>query len=55
MGNADLSKVAVYTLILLCSEDIIAALTVGRFVKTQTPVGELFVLEATGSRPPLAR
>lgn len=53
-NRADLPKVAAPTLILQCSDDIIAPLTVGEFVKEQIPTSELVVLEATGHCPNLS-
>ncbi|MCK1339809.1 alpha/beta hydrolase [Bradyrhizobium sp. 38] len=50
----DLSKVTIPTLILQCSEDIIASETVGKFVRSQIPGSEIVFLEATGHCPNLS-
>ena len=50
----DLSKVTVPTLILQCSEDIIASEAVGKFVRSQIPGSEIVFLEATGHCPNLS-
>jgi sigma-B regulation protein RsbQ len=40
-NRADLAKVTVPTLILQCSEDIIASEEVGKFVRSQIPGSEI--------------
>jgi sigma-B regulation protein RsbQ len=53
-NRADLSKVRAPTLILQCSDDIIAPLEVGRYVHDQIPGSQLVVLTATGHCPNLS-
>ena len=53
-NRADLAKVDVPTLILQCSEDIIASKEVGEFVHRGIPRSEFVVLEATGHCPNLS-
>lgn len=53
-NRADLPKIEVPTLILQCSEDIIASKEVGEFVHRQIPNSEMIVLEATGHCPNLS-
>jgi sigma-B regulation protein RsbQ len=53
-NRADLPKVTARTLILQCSEDIIAPLQVGEFVRDNIPGSELVVLKATGHCPNLS-
>jgi sigma-B regulation protein RsbQ len=53
-NRADLAKVAHPTLILQCSEDIIAPLEVGLYVKDHIGGSALVVLEATGHCPNLS-
>lgn len=53
-NRADLAKIDVPTLILQCSEDIIASKEVGEFVRRQIPDSEMIVLEATGHCPNLS-
>jgi sigma-B regulation protein RsbQ len=53
-NRADLSKVTIPTLILQCSEDIIAPLAVGEYVHTQIPDSRLMILKATGHCPNLS-
>ena len=50
----DLDKVAIPTLILQCSEDIIASKEVGEFVHRNIPHSEIVFLEATGHCPNLS-
>jgi sigma-B regulation protein RsbQ len=50
----DLSKVKIPTLILQCSEDIIASEEVGKFVRNQIPGSEIVFLKATGHCPNLS-
>jgi sigma-B regulation protein RsbQ len=50
----DLSKVIVPTLILQCSEDIIASEEVGKFVRSRIPGSEIVFLKATGHCPNLS-
>ena len=49
-----MAKIDVPTLILQCSEDIIASMQVGEFVRRQIPDSEMIVLEATGHCPNLS-
>ena len=53
-NRADLPKVGVRTLILQCSEDIIASERVGAFVQQNIPGSELIQLKATGHCPNLS-
>jgi sigma-B regulation protein RsbQ len=53
-NRADLAKVDIPTLILQCSEDIIASKEVGEFVHRGIPNSEIIVLEATGHCPNLS-
>jgi sigma-B regulation protein RsbQ len=50
----DLAKVTVPTLILQCSEDVIAPVAVGQFVHKQMPNSRLVILKATGHCPNLS-
>jgi sigma-B regulation protein RsbQ len=53
-NRADLGKVTIPTLILQCSEDVIAPLTVGEYIRKQVPNSRLVVLNATGHCPNLS-
>jgi len=53
-NRADLAKVTTPTLILQCSDDIIAPLAVGQYVHQQITGSTLVVLEATGHCPNLS-
>jgi sigma-B regulation protein RsbQ len=53
-NRADLAKVSARTLILQCSEDIIAGQQVGAYVHSHIPGSELVVLKATGHCPNLS-
>jgi sigma-B regulation protein RsbQ len=53
-NRADLAKVTIPTLILQCSEDVIAPLAVGEYVHSQIPNSKLVVLKATGHCPNLS-
>jgi len=53
-NRADLAKVDIPTLILQCSEDIIAAKDVGEFVHRGIRNSEMIILEATGHCPNLS-
>lgn len=53
-NRADLAKVDIPTLILQCSEDIIASREVGEFVHGAIPGSEIVILEATGHCPNLS-
>jgi sigma-B regulation protein RsbQ len=50
-NRADLPRVKVPTLVLQCSDDIIAPTSVGEFVHRQTPRSTLRVMKATGHCP----
>jgi sigma-B regulation protein RsbQ len=50
----DLPRVTVPTLILQCSEDVIASKAVGEFVNRSIPKSRMIVLEATGHCPNLS-
>lgn len=53
-NRADLAKVTAPTLILQCSEDIIASTEVGEFVHRSIPGSKLIILDATGHCPNLS-
>jgi sigma-B regulation protein RsbQ len=53
-NRADLRNVAIPTLILQCSEDVIAPLAVGDYVHKHIPNSELVILKATGHCPNLS-
>jgi len=53
-NRSDLSKVGTRTLVLQCSADVIAPLSVGEFVHQQIPDSELVILNATGHCPNLS-
>jgi sigma-B regulation protein RsbQ len=53
-NRTDLAKVTARTLILQCSEDIIAGMQVGAYVHRSIPNSEIVVLEATGHCPNLS-
>jgi sigma-B regulation protein RsbQ len=53
-NRPDLPKVSLPTLILQCSDDIIAPLEVGNYVRDQIPGSTLVVLKATGHCPNLS-
>jgi sigma-B regulation protein RsbQ len=53
-NRADLAKVPVPALVLQCSDDVIAPVSVGRYVADQLPDAELVLLQATGHCPNLS-
>jgi sigma-B regulation protein RsbQ len=53
-NRADLPAVTVPTLVLQCSDDVIAPISVGEYVAGQLPAGELVILNATGHCPNLS-
>lgn len=53
-NRADLPKIDVPTLILQCSEDVIASKEVGAFVHRAIPNSKMIVLDATGHCPNLS-
>jgi sigma-B regulation protein RsbQ len=53
-NRADLRKVTIPTLILQCSEDVIAPLAVGEYMQRQMPNSKLMILKATGHCPNLS-
>ena len=53
-NRADLPRVATPTLILQCSDDIIAPLEVGHYVHSQIAGSDLRILTATGHCPNLS-
>ena len=53
-NRADLAKVTAPTLVLQCSDDVIAPRTVGEYVSQAIPGSELVVLAATGHCPNLS-
>lgn len=50
-NRADLGRVDVPALVVQCSEDALAAVSVGEYVARQLPAGSLTVLRATGHCP----
>jgi sigma-B regulation protein RsbQ len=53
-NRADLGKVTVPTLILQCSEDVIAPIAVGEYLRKHMPNSTLVILKATGHCPNLS-
>jgi sigma-B regulation protein RsbQ len=53
-NRADLRNVAIPTLILQCSEDVIAPIAVGEYLQKHMPNSELLILKATGHGPNLS-
>lgn len=53
-NREDLPRVAVPTLVLQCSEDIIAPIEVGEYVRDHIPNSQFVLLEATGHCPNLS-
>jgi sigma-B regulation protein RsbQ len=53
-NRADLPRISARTLVLQCSEDIIAGQQVGEYVQKQIPRSELVMLKATGHCPNLS-
>ena len=53
-NRADLAAVSVPTLVLQCSDDVIAPDSVGAYVRDQMPMAQLVQLEATGHCPNLS-
>jgi len=53
-NRADLARVQVPTLVLQCSDDVIAPVEVGRFVSRAMPDATLVMLDATGHCPNLS-
>ena len=53
-NRADLPKVTTPTLVLQCTEDVIAPVSVGEFVRDAIPGARLELLEATGHCPNLS-
>jgi sigma-B regulation protein RsbQ len=53
-SRADLSKVSVPTLVLQCSNDVIAPVSVGEYVRDALPQSSYRVLDATGHCPNLS-
>ncbi|KRR27658.1 alpha/beta fold hydrolase [Bradyrhizobium retamae] len=53
-NRADLPRISARTLVLQCSEDIIAGQQVGEYVQKQIPRSELVMLNATGHCPNLS-
>lgn len=53
-NRADLAKVRIPTLVLQCSEDMIAPTAVGEFVHREMPNSELVLMKATGHCPNLS-
>jgi sigma-B regulation protein RsbQ len=53
-NRSDLSKVMVPTLIVQCSEDVIAPIAVGEYMHNRMPNSELVILKATGHCPNLS-
>ncbi len=53
-NRADLARVKISTLVLQCSDDVIAPDTVGEYVRGQIPGSQLVKLQATGHCPNLS-
>jgi sigma-B regulation protein RsbQ len=53
-NRRDLPKVTTPTLVLQCSEDVIAPLPVGAYVHSEIPGSHMVVLSATGHCPNLS-
>jgi sigma-B regulation protein RsbQ len=53
-NRPDLARVTIPTLILQCSEDVIAPVAVGEYVRRHVPNSKLVVLKATGHCPNLS-
>jgi sigma-B regulation protein RsbQ len=53
-NREDLGRVSVPTLVLQCSDDVIAPVSVGRFVAEHLPDATLQILSATGHCPNLS-
>jgi sigma-B regulation protein RsbQ len=53
-NRADLQRVSVPTLVLQCTEDVIAPVSVGQYVADRMPRAELVMLHATGHCPNLS-
>jgi sigma-B regulation protein RsbQ len=53
-NRSDLPKAVIPTLILQCSEDVIAPIAVGEYMHRQMPSSELVILKATGHCPNLS-
>lgn len=53
-NRADLARVSVPTLILQCTNDVIAPVAVGEYVRDAIPGAELVLLDATGHCPNLS-
>jgi sigma-B regulation protein RsbQ len=53
-NRVDLAKVAIPTLILQCSDDVIAPIAVGEYVHKHVPDSKLVLLKATGHCPNLS-
>lgn len=53
-NRADLPRISARTLVLQCSEDIVAGQQVGEYVQKQIPRSELVMLKATGHCPNLS-
>jgi sigma-B regulation protein RsbQ len=53
-NRVDLATVAVPTLVLQCSQDVIAPVAVGEYVRDAMPAAEMVLLDATGHCPHLS-
>jgi sigma-B regulation protein RsbQ len=53
-NRADLPEVEVPTLVLQCTDDVIAPVAVGEYTASQVPRGQLAMLQATGHCPHLS-
>jgi sigma-B regulation protein RsbQ len=53
-NRADLARVATPTLVLQCTEDVIAPVAVGEYVRDAIPGAQLVLLDATGHCPNLS-
>lgn len=50
-NRADLGKLNVESLTLQCTDDIIAPINIGTYIKENTPLNELYIMEASGHCP----
>ena len=53
-NRADLGTVTVPTLVLQCTQDVIAPVAVGEYVRDAMPAAEMVLLDATGHCPHLS-
>ena len=53
-NRGDLPRVAIPSLVLQCTDDVIAPVSVGEYVAAQMPDAQLVMLDATGHCPNLS-